>query len=75
MARRTRCSRNHADFWVMPSERAISWEETPFLALAMIHIAASHLSSGMAESSKMLPTLTENWRLQPLHFHSRRVVR
>jgi hypothetical protein len=75
MASRILWSRNHADFWVIPRERAISWEETPFLELAIIHMAASHLSSGMAESSKMLPTLTENCRLHALHFHSRRVVR
>ena len=35
---------------------------TPFLQLASIQTAASHLSSPMAESSKMVPTFTENLR-------------
>src|SRR5437899_2837212 len=38
-------------------------------------MATSHLSSGTAESSKMVPTLTENCFLQSKHFHIRRVLR
>ena len=33
------------------------------LALAISHSASSHLSRPMGQSSKMVPTLTENWRL------------
>jgi len=47
----------------------------PFFALAMSQIPASHLSSGIGESSKMVPTFTENWRLQDLHFQMRRDLR
>ena len=36
----------------------------------MSHIAASHLFSGTLESSKMVPTVTLNWRLQVQHFQS-----
>src|ERR1039458_287181 len=75
MASRIRWSMNHADFWVMPMPRAISYEETPFLSLAIIHIAQSHLSKPSGLSSKIDPTLTENCFLQSKHFHISRVVR
>lgn len=47
----------------------------PFLQLVSIQIATSHLSSLIAESSKMVPTFTENCLRHPafLHFHKRRV--
>src|SRR5438270_11658218 len=35
----------------------------PFLAFTSSQIAQSHLSSGMGLPSKIVPTLTENWRL------------
>src|SRR6266511_5952173 len=56
--------------------RPSSCELMPFLALAISQIEASHLSSGIGESSKIVPTLTENWRRQSLflHFQSRRVL-
>src|SRR5581483_485117 len=47
----------------------------PFFALAMSQIAASHLSRLMGESSKIVPTLTLNCFLQPLHFQTYRVLR
>ena len=59
----------------MPSTRWTSHELTPFLALAMSQMAASHLSRPMALSSMIVPTLMLNCFLQPLHFHSRRVER
>src|ERR1035438_10345928 len=75
IASRIRCSMNHADFWVIPMPFAISYEETPFLSLAIIHIAHSHLSRPSGLSSKMDPTLTEYCFLQSRHFHISRVVR
>ena len=47
----------------------------PFLQDARSHIAVSHLSKPMGESSKMVPSLTENWRPHSLHFQMRRVLR
>src|SRR5882724_7542891 len=47
----------------------------PFLQLATIQKAGSHLSRPIGLSSKIVPTLTENCFLQPLHFHRRRVER
>src|SRR5437867_7250554 len=66
---------NQADFCVVPSARPSSCELMPFLELAMSQTAGSHLSSPSAESSKIVPTLTENCRLHALHFQMRRVVR
>src|SRR6478672_2595487 len=40
-----------------------------------IQRAGSHLSRPSGESSKIVPTLTENCFLQPLHFQIRRVLR
>ena len=45
------------------------------MQFASIHIAQSHLSRPMAESSKIVPTLTEYCFLHSLHFHIKRVVR
>ena len=45
----------------------------PFLQLATIHIAGSHLSRPMGESSKMVPTLTENCLRHPRQVQTRRV--
>jgi hypothetical protein len=47
----------------------------PFFALAISQMDASHLSSGIAESSKIVPAFTLNCFLQLLHFQTRRVVR
>ena len=47
----------------------------PFLEFAVSQTAGSHLSKPSGESSKMVPSLTENCFLQPLHFQMRRVVR
>jgi hypothetical protein len=47
----------------------------PFLQLTSIQMQGSHLSRPMGESSNTVPTLTENWRLQPLHFQMRRVFK
>src|ERR1017187_6668385 len=66
---------NHADFWVILSVRAISALLTPFLQLTTIQKAVIHLSSEIGESSKIVPTLTLNCRLQPLQNHIRRVLR
>jgi hypothetical protein len=45
--------------------------ETLFLQLTSIQSAASHLSKPMGESSKIVPCLTENWRLHDLYFQRR----
>src|SRR5437016_2897272 len=74
MARRMRCSMNHADFCVIPRARPSSCDEMPFLELAVSHTAGSHLSNPSGESSKIVPSLTENCFLQLLHFQSRRVL-
>src|SRR3954447_13611203 len=47
----------------------------PFFEFAASQIAGSHLSRPSAESSKIVPTLTEYCFLQALHFQTRRVVR
>src|SRR6185295_3196621 len=47
----------------------------PFLQLTTIQRAGSHLSRPSGESSKIVPTLTENCFLQARHFHSLRVLR
>jgi hypothetical protein len=75
MASLIRWFTNHADFWVIPSERAISWLLMPFLLLATSQIAGSQTSKPSGESSKMVPSLTENWRRHCLHFQMRRVLR
>src|SRR5580658_7259814 len=64
---------NHADFCVMPSVRWISMLETPFLQLQSIQNAVIHLSSPMGESSKIVPTFSENCFLQDLQNQIRRV--
>src|SRR5665213_420668 len=64
---------NHAVFCVTPSARPSSCEDTEFLELASSHTAGTHLSQPRGESSKIVPTLSENCCLQPLHFHIRRV--
>jgi hypothetical protein len=38
----------------------------PFLVFARSQKAGSHLVSGSGESSKIVPTRTENWRLHSL---------
>src|SRR6266704_4954 len=47
----------------------------PFLLLASIQSAGSHLSSPMGLSSKIVPSFTENCRPQSRHFQMRRVLR
>src|ERR1017187_2077478 len=69
------CSMNHADFWVILRVRAISALLTPFLQLTVIQKAVIHLSMPSGESSKMVPTLTLNCFLHPLHHHISRVRR
>ena len=51
---------NHAVFCVTPKERWTSHELMPFLAFAISQTQGSHLSSPRAESSKIVPTFTEN---------------
>ena len=46
--------------------------EMPFLQLLMSHIAGSHLSKPSGESSKIVSTLTENWRLGCRTLHCQR---
>ena len=48
----------------------------PFLQLATIQIAANHFPRSIGLSSKMVPTLAENWRRGcfSLHSHTRRVA-
>jgi len=66
---------NQLVFCVTPSARASSCDETLFLLFASNHTAGSHLSQPRGESSKMVPTLAENWRRHSLlrHFQMRRV--
>src|SRR5271168_3751585 len=59
----------------MLSARATSYELTPFLQFVSSHIAVSHLSRPMAESSKMVPTLTENCLRHARQVHINRVLR
>ncbi len=66
---------NHADFCVILRVRAISALLTPFLQLTTIQKAVIHLSMPSGESSKMVPTLTLNCFLHPLHNHISRVRR
>src|SRR5216117_80130 len=47
----------------------------PFLLLASIQSAGSHLSRPMGLSSKIVPSFTENCRPQSRHFQMRRVLR
>src|SRR5256884_7644019 len=47
----------------------------PFLLLASIHSAGSHLSNPMGLSSKIVPSFTENCRPHSRHFQMRRVLR
>src|ERR1035437_4721628 len=47
----------------------------PFLQLANNHVAVIHLSKPMGESSKIVPTFTENCLRHSKHVHVRRVVR
>ena len=75
MASRMRWRTNHADFWVIPSDRPSSWELIPFLELATSHTAGSHLSRPSGESSKIVPSFTLYCFSHALHFHSRLVVR
>lgn len=75
MAARMRCSMNHAVFCVTSMARPRSWDEMPFLGLVISQIAGSHLEKGSVESSKIVLTLIENWRLQPRHFQIFRVER
>ncbi len=65
---------NHAVFWVTPIARPSSCEEIPFRSPASIHMAGSHLSKPMGESSKIVPTFTLDCFLQSLHCHMRRVL-
>ena len=52
---------NHAVFWVTPTARWISQDEMPFLQFTSIHMTGSHLSKPSGESSKMVPTFSENF--------------
>src|SRR5947209_13476644 len=47
----------------------------PFLLLASIQSAGSHLSNPMGLSSKIVPSFTENCRPHSRHFQMRRVLR
>ncbi len=52
------------------------WRRGRFaIAFAMTHMAGSHLSRPIGESSKMVPTLTENCFLQARHFQTLRDFR
>src|SRR5438128_12544848 len=66
---------NQPVFCVTPTARANSYELMPFLLLASIQRAGSHLSSPMGLSSKIVPSFTENCRPHSRHFQMRRVLR
>src|SRR5260370_31001017 len=63
-----RCSMNHAVFCVTPRARCSSQLLTPFLQFVSSQSAGNHFCNGIGESSKIVPTLTLNWRLQLRHF-------
>src|SRR2546429_6321399 len=75
MARRMLWRMNNDDYRVTPRARASSCKMIPYLLLAASHTAGSHLSRPSGESSKIVPSFTENCRLHALHFQMRRVVR
>src|SRR5258708_28999426 len=58
----------------MPRSLATSHELIPFLQLAIIQVATIHLSRGIGESSKIVPTLIENCRLS-CRFLQRQILR
>src|ERR1700736_1888835 len=62
IAKRMRGRTCHAAFWVIPNALANSYELIPFLQFTKSHAAGSHLSRPIGESSKMVPTLSENFR-------------
>src|SRR5437879_13491231 len=66
---------NHAVFWVTFSALPTSYELTLFLQFASSHIAVSHLSRPIAESSKIVPTLTLNCLRHSRHVQIRRGLR
>jgi len=57
---------NHAFFCVTSSARASSCEDVPFFVFAKSHSAGSHLQNEIGLSSKIVPVLAENTRLQSL---------
>jgi hypothetical protein len=65
---------NHADFWVVPSARASSWDEMPFFELAMSQTAEPLVEPerGVLEDRAELDGVL---LLALLHFQRRRVVR
>jgi hypothetical protein len=58
-----------------PKAWATSQDEIEFFELEMSHMAGSHMSNPIGESSKMVPTLTKSSRVEAVHFQMRRVVR
>ncbi len=44
----------------------------PFLHEHLRYVAANYLESGILVSSKMVPTVAVNWRLQPRQLNSLR---
>lgn len=65
---------NHAVFCVTPIARPNSCDETPLRSPASIHMAGSHFSRPRGESSKIVPTFTEDCFLQSRHWIIRRVA-
>src|SRR6266700_4091695 len=65
---------NHAVFCVTPRSLANSQDDVPFFVLCRIHMAGSHLSKPIGESSKTVPFFTENCRLQSRQRHVFRPV-
>jgi hypothetical protein len=57
-----------------PSARPSSCDDAPFLVLASSQKAGSHFVNGIGESSKIVPTRTENCRLHSLQHHFFRVA-
>ena len=51
---------NQAIFWVIPMARGTSQLLMPFLQFTICHMAISHLSRPMGESSKMVPVFKVN---------------
>ena len=58
---------NHALSGVRPNSRPIWRALTPFLLEHMRYMVTSQVRSGILVSSKMVPLVTLNWRLQALH--------
>ena len=77
MASRMRCIMNHADFWVMPRARCNFIGADAVLAADDQPQSGKPLSRPIGESSKTVPTLSENFCLgcSPSSGRARRIFK